>query len=88
MARSTYIGMELDQPQWPQEGDKMVFLGKNGYQGQRDEAMKHFTIGTAYTVADCEVGTSDHRVYFEEVPGSWNGVMFERVQTEENRQDS
>jgi hypothetical protein len=61
---------------WPRKGDKMTFLGKNGYEFQLTEAMKAFTIGTAYTVKKCEVDSWSHSVEFEEVPGSWNGVMF------------
>ncbi len=61
---------------WPAKGDTMTFLGENGYQHERDEALKAFTIGTSYTVVKCDVGGWSHSVYFEEVAGGWNGVMF------------
>lgn len=61
---------------WPRKGETMTFLGKNGYDFQREAAMKAFTIGTSYTVKKCEVESWSHSIEFEEVPGSWNGVMF------------
>lgn len=65
---------------FPMRGDKMVFLGENGYQNQLDEAFKIFSPGTVYEVEYCNVGLWDHYVKFVDIPGGpFNGVMFERV---------
>lgn len=61
---------------WPCKGDKMVFLGKNGRESELAAANAVFKKGEEYTVADCDVSAYDHRIQFEDVPGSFNGVMF------------
>lgn len=63
---------------WPKAGDKMRFLGKNGYDFQLADAKKHFSEGQILTVVGCRVGAFDHTIKFEEEPKRWfNGVMFE-----------
>lgn len=65
---------------WPMAGDKMRFLGKNGYDHQLAEASKLLSVGDVLTVKRCYVGSFDHSIEFEEMTGrSFNGVMFERV---------
>lgn len=72
-------GEPTRMPGWPWKGDKMRFLGKNGHDYEREEALKAFEIGAEYEVADCEVGDWNHTVSFVGKPGRWNGVMFEIV---------
>lgn len=62
---------------WPQPGDKMRFLGQNGYQSELEAAMKIFTVGNEYTVHACDVQSFSHSVQFVGVKGHFNGVMFE-----------
>lgn len=64
---------------FPWKGDRMRFLGKNGYGRELAEAMKLFEVGKVYEVADCSVGDWSHSVAFVGVPGRFNGVMFETV---------
>lgn len=64
---------------WPAPGDKMKFLGKNGYDHQLTEALGIFVIGNEYEVEDCDVGDWSHSIKFRGVSGRYNGVMFERV---------
>jgi hypothetical protein len=61
---------------WPEPGDKMVFLGENGHEFERDEAKKLFLIGGTYTVKSIDIGSWSHTINFEEVAGCFNGVMF------------
>jgi len=68
-----------ERSQWPTKGDWMRFLGKNGYEYERVEALKIFTIGEKYLVEDCEVHAWSHDVKFASIDGRYNGVMFERV---------
>ncbi len=65
------------RPRWPAAGDKMRFLGKNGYDAELERALDTFEIGAVLTVKDCRVGGWEHSVAFEGVQGRWNGVMFE-----------
>lgn len=68
----------MPQP-WPCKGDRMTFLGKNGYDSEREAAMKVFEIGKEYEVVDCEVSNWHHTVAFVGIPHRWNGVMFELI---------
>lgn len=82
----TFNGEPMFNPdEWPKAGDRMMFLGKNGYSSQLEEAMKKFIIGNVYTVADIDVGSSYHTIDFEGVPGSWNGVMFKWLRDEQQK---
>lgn len=67
---------------WPQPGDRMRFLARNGYEHERDDALKVMSPGDVFTVIKCKVDSYMHWVSFEEIEGSWNGVMFERVDGE------
>jgi hypothetical protein len=62
---------------WPKPGDKMRFLGKNGYDFQREQALRVMTVGDVFTVHSISVGESSHSIVFREIGGNWNGVMFE-----------
>jgi len=67
------------RPRWPRAGDKMTFLGKNGYDYELQAAMKIFEVGAEYTVRGCDVGDWRHTISFEGKPGHFNGVMFARI---------
>jgi hypothetical protein len=80
MAISLYHGMTLNPGQWPEAGDMMFFLGRNGYDGERARAALHFEVGRYVEVVECYVGRSDHNIAFKGVEGQWNGCMFEHVE--------
>jgi hypothetical protein len=63
---------------WPKPGDRMVFMNRNGYEGERADAARTFEPGQVLTVARCEVGSFSHSLWFaEDDRRGWNGVMFE-----------
>lgn len=62
---------------WPDTGDRVFFLGKNGYDSELERAMKVFEVGAYYTVAEIEIGQSSSTFYFEGIKGGWNTVMFQ-----------
>lgn len=62
---------------WPDAGDRVHFLGRNGYDSELKRAMEVFEVGKYYTVAECDIGSSSSTFLFEEVPGWWNTVMFQ-----------
>lgn len=62
---------------WPRKGDTMRFLNRHGYDFEREAAAEVMTEGQTFTVKKCDVGSFSHSVQFEEIAGSWNGVMFE-----------
>lgn len=64
---------------FPWKGDTMRFLGENGYDFEREKALKVFQIGSDYEVEDCDVGDWSHSVKFVGIDGRWNGVMFQTV---------
>lgn len=64
---------------WPKPGEKMKFLGRNGYDHELEKAKHHFAVGHAYEVESCDVGDWRHTVKFVGIKGDWNGVMFETV---------
>jgi hypothetical protein len=63
---------------WPQPGDLMMFLGENGYQAEREVAMKLLDVGASYKVEQCDVGAWHHSIKFEGIDRWFNGVMFSR----------
>lgn len=63
---------------WPAKGDKMKFLGQNGYEFELREARNRFEVGKEYEVEDCNVQNWSHSVKFAGMEGWYNGVMFER----------
>jgi hypothetical protein len=64
---------------WPAPGDRMRFLGANGYPDQLKRALKTFEVGAEYEVEACDVGDWSHSIRVKGVDGWHNGVMFERV---------
>ena len=61
-------------------GTKVIFINKGGY-GNSAEAAREagFIEGNQYTVHDIDVSQSCSYVYFEEIRGSWNSVMFDDI---------
>lgn len=66
---------------YAQAGDKVTYLGENGYDAERD-AIKRAGIkaGDILTVESTSVGSWSTYVTFEEIWGSHNSVMFEDVE--------
>lgn len=67
-----------DNPRWPQPGDWMKYLGKNGHDFERTAATKVFEIGGWYEVEGCGVYSFSNHIKLKWIDGYWNGVMFER----------
>jgi len=63
---------------WPEPGDKMQFLDRNGYDVELEAARKVFTKGQVVTVKKFDLGGWCSSITFEELPGKWNSVMFAR----------
>lgn len=70
-------GVPALNPRFPKKGDKMLFKGMNGYNGQLALAKKVFIVGHVYEVENCYVGAWDHSIAFVGIVGRFNGVMFE-----------
>lgn len=64
---------------YAQKGTKVRFLNFNGQEWEREKAATVFDIETEYTVERTDVGNWSSDVYFEEVAGPWNTVMFLEV---------
>lgn len=65
-------------------GTKVIYLNKNGYPIEREYARKAgFVEGQEYTVTHCDEHSSSTSVYFYEIPGGWNSVMFGEVEQNE-----
>jgi hypothetical protein len=63
---------------WPEPGDKMQFLDRNGYDVELEAARKVFTKGQVVTVKKFDLGGWCSSITFEELSGKWNSVMFAR----------
>jgi hypothetical protein len=71
------VGGPLEsQREWPAKGDRMRFLGENGYDHELKAALKVFDIGREYEVVDCDVQSWSHSISFVGISGRFNGVMF------------
>jgi hypothetical protein len=70
---------------WPKKGDKMTFVGRDGYPHQVTAARKVFTVGSEYEVVDCDVAASSHSIKFVGIDGRWNGVLFQRAKKPDPR---
>lgn len=58
-------------------GTTVVYLDENGYPFERENARKAgFVKGEKYTVQQTNVYSSSTTVYFDEIVGGWNSVMF------------
>lgn len=91
---SEYIGMKLNRNAdgrvvlafgsvMAKAGDQVRYLGKNGYDWEREEAGKRFKVGELLAVERISVGHSSSRYYFKDVPSYYNAVMFETVRAED-----
>ena len=61
------------------KGTKVRFLNFNGQDWEREKAATVFDTEKEYTVDHTDVGNWSTDVYFEEVAGPWNSVMFLEV---------
>lgn len=61
------------------KGTKVRFLNFNGQEWERQKAATVFDTEKEYTVERIDVGGFSSDVYFEEVAGPWNTVMFLEV---------
>lgn len=58
-------------------GDKVIFIGENGYEGEADFAKQFFNVGETYTVAYTVIGQSYTSVGIAECESyEFNSVMF------------
>lgn len=57
-------------------GDKVVFLGINGYPGELKEALELLTVGGIYEVSSVNVYSSSSTVYLYGIKAGFNTVMF------------
>lgn len=73
---SSYTNLLFEPDRWPKRGEKMKFTAKGGYEIEQNHAKEHFVLDELYTVRLVEIGMSNHKVFFEEVPGGWNGCLF------------
>ena len=64
-------------------GTKATYLDRNGYTSDPVDARKRGLVkGEQYTIEHIEVHDSHSYVYFEELPGGFNTVMFEATYDE------
>jgi len=58
-------------------GDKLIYLDKNGYKGEQEEAIKLLKKGEIYTVDHVDIFKYSSTVFLKEFPGTgFNMVMF------------
>jgi hypothetical protein len=62
---------------WPEPGDKMRFLNRNGYDSELEAARKVFNTSDTYTVRGFDLGSLSSRITFQGISGRWNSVMFD-----------
>jgi len=75
-----YLGRQVSLDGFPKAGDRMRFLGRNGYPVQLEHALKHFEVGQELVVEESEVGGWETLLKFEGNDGWFNSVMFESCQ--------
>ena len=66
---------------YAEEGSRVIYTGKGGYDYHRETANNHLTVGNTYEVYFTDVGGWHTDVYlkgFETIP--FNSVMFEDVE--------
>lgn len=75
--------IEAERPQsdtmdiYSDPGTRIVYMGKNGWPGQTDDANKSLSIGGTYTVKHINIGGWNSSVELLEIPGKYfNTVMF------------
>jgi hypothetical protein len=64
---------------WPRKGDRMRFLGENGYPHELAAAKAKMKDGEVFTVEKFHLGGWHSDIEFEELTGKWNSVMFELI---------
>ena len=73
---SDYIGREYSTEGFPKPGDRMRFLGENGYPMQLARALEEFAAGEIVTVEECTVSGWVTWLKFRGHAGAHNSVMF------------
>lgn len=69
-------------------GEKVVFVGDAGWEGEVSQALKYLTHGQEYTVDHLDVGRSSSTVVLQEFPNKhFNTVMFKNNALEWKRFD-
>lgn len=63
------------------KGDTVRFRGAGGWDYELRNASARFKTGDAATVERVRVGLTSSRYIFAGIPGDWNTVMFERVES-------
>ncbi len=71
----------MSRSNFPNPGDTLIFSGIHPDKAEREKALKYFSVGNPYTVRKVEIFAWQHFVSFSEVPGRWNGALFDRHQT-------
>lgn len=61
---------------YAKEGDKVIYLGKNGTNYDKEYANARLKVDEIYTISYTEVGNWKTDVYLSEVEGTFNSVMF------------
>lgn len=61
------------------KGSKVRFLGKNGYDYELRRALESLTESQVLTVKSASIGSWSSEYRFEEIDGTWNTAMFERI---------
>lgn len=72
--------MERARGRFPGAGDKVRFIGRNGYDFELVQAMIEFEVGEIVTVAKTCIGGFKSSYRFEGRNDSFNTVMFELVE--------
>jgi hypothetical protein len=61
------------------KGTKVRWKDNTGWPQDTERAAEVFDPEATYTVKRCRIGRSSSSYQFEEVPGRWNSVMFEKM---------
>ncbi len=66
---------------YAEEGKRVKYTGKNGYEYDKEHANKHLKVGEIYTVENTYVSGWHTDVWLKEVPNEkFNSVHFEGVE--------
>jgi hypothetical protein len=76
---SPTFSLDWCKENFPGKGDKVRFMNQNGYDTEREKALKAIGLERIVTVVHCDIGSSSSSYTFEEVPGKWNTVMFDKI---------
>lgn len=63
-------------------GSRVVFMARNGYEGERAQALRILTVGAVYEVTSMDVGNFSSSVTLKGIPGYFNASMFKNTSAE------